>query len=128
MKLNVITLLLAPVLAAGCIHSHTVAYYPDKTVVTPTSHRTVARVYSDAGPGGVASASDMALARSIQEMLATDPAMNAAARMVDIEVKDGRVILRGTIPSDRESYELQERLARYPGVKSVKNHLHVSVP
>ena len=48
-------------------------------------------------------------------------------RNVDFEVDGGRVIMRGTVPTDHDGMQLRDEIAAVPGVASVDNQLAVNL-
>jgi len=133
MKIQKLLLLALPLtLTAGCVQSHqpaAVTYAPPGQVVVPapTSDRRVVRVYTEPSPGLSATDDpDMPLANDIRAMVASDPALNAACRDVDIEVVRGHLTLRGTVTTEQQRKLIERRLATRPGVVSVDNRLVVS--
>jgi len=79
-------------------------------------------------PGHVvatSSSADAAIVASVRQMLEGDVAR--LYRNVDFEVDNGRVIVRGTVPTDHDRVELQNRLVTMPGVASVQNKLDVEL-
>jgi|SRR5436305_8795228 len=71
------------------------------------------------------SSSDAAVVAGIRQMLETDTLR--IYRNADFEVDNGRVIVRGTVPTDHDRIELQNRLVTMPGVASVDNKLDVEL-
>lgn len=113
---------------------------PPSTVVA-TSPRSAVRVYPDtklsitsAEPPpapvsvpitvvGAPSANDAVITTSIKQMLETDS--TRLYRNVDFAIDNGKVTLRGSVPTDHDRVELQNRLAAMPGVISIDNKLDV---
>jgi hypothetical protein len=118
------------------------------TTVVATSPRPAVRVYSTPEPPKMSittpvpppvtattivpgrivttsSSADAAVTASIRQMLEADTAR--IYRNVDFEVDGGRVIMRGTVPTDHDRIELQNRLVTMPGVVSVDNKLDVEL-
>src|SRR3954453_20523406 len=132
---NLSWLLLPLIVTAGCVNSHRngVVYQPVPGAVAPTSPSPATRVYPSnpptpvisAAPGEIVPANELATAVSLRQMLANDTALAEAARNVDIEVNSGRVILRGSVPTEHDRIELQERISKSPGVGTVDNRLTV---
>lgn len=71
------------------------------------------------------SSSDAAVVAGIRQMLENDSAR--LYRNADFEVDSGRVTVRGTVPTDHDRIELQNRLVTMPGVASVENKLDVEL-
>ena len=113
----------------GCVHSHMAAQAQYDTAAaspTPTSSRPVTRVYQDSnGAQSPTAVEDMDRAVALRNMIQNDHAMRAAAKNVDIEIKDGRAILRGSVKSEHQSQLLQERVGSSMGITSVENRLMV---
>ncbi|MEY2428173.1 MAG: hypothetical protein QOJ40_1058 [Verrucomicrobiota bacterium] len=125
-KLCLIVLPLA--LTAGCINSHQPqAAYDRPVVVTPapTSQSAVVRVYPD-HPGRYESA-DTAVAETIRDTITRDPDLKLACQRVDIEVKNGRAILRGTVATERQRQEIRESLSNTSGIGRIEDHLNVEL-
>jgi len=118
------------------------------TTVVATSPRPAVRVYSTPEPPRLSittpvpppvtattivpgrivttsSSADPVITASIRQMLEADTAR--IYRNVDFEVDGGRVIMRGTVPTDHDRIELQNRLVTMPGVVSVGNKLDVEL-
>ena len=72
---------------------------------------------------GASSPNDLAITTSIKQMLETDT--TRLYRNVDFAIDNGKVTLRGTVPTDHDRIELQNRLVTMPGVVSVENKLDV---
>lgn len=92
-----------------------------ETTVVPGSGATVV-------PGRIVASSnsaDTAIVASIRQMLENDAAR--LYRNVDFEVDNGMVIMRGTVPTDHDRIELQNRLVTMPGVLRVDNKLDVEL-
>jgi hypothetical protein len=145
-KLLLIPLGLSVVLT-GCIHSHMrdQAMYDNgvtgvtTTATVPTSTRPAVRVYGETpapivAPDVVPSPSvapavpmdDMDRAVAIRNMLQNDPAMRMSAKNVDIEIKNGAAILRGTVKNETERQLLEQRIGAYPGVTSMQDRLVIA--
>lgn len=118
-------------LGAGCIAHHDVASTtPGTTVVTPTSPSSATRVYPDTTTPRITTApgeaDDLTIANSIRNILAKDTAH--VYGNVDIAVNRGLVTLRGTVPTEHDSFELRSQITTVPGVTSVDNQLGVNLP
>ncbi|HSU54503.1 MAG TPA: BON domain-containing protein [Candidatus Dormibacteraeota bacterium] len=130
MKIHKIILMVPVVLAAGCAHR---TVYHREVVVSPTSTSPAERVYAPTSertvvspsPGEVTPNRDLDTALSIHNTLAADPGLKPALRNVDIEVVNGAVVLRGSVPTEHDRQEMEERIQRFPGVNSVSNLLTV---
>jgi BON domain-containing protein len=129
----------------GCIHSHMrdqAAVDNGGTVVqttVPTSTRPAVRVYGDTPAPIVAPDTtldtrvaplvpmdDMDRAVAIRNMLQNEPALRMAAKNVDIEIKSGAAILRGTVRNETERQLLEQRISAYPGVTSMQDRLVIA--
>ena len=94
------------------------------TTVVPGTTTTTTRVV----PGHIVATSgsaDAAIVASIRQMLESDVAR--LYRNADFEVDNGRVVVRGTVPTDHDRVELQNRLVTMPGVAAVENKLDVEL-
>jgi len=156
MKLGILSwLAILVALGMGCIQSHhyPVVYgpVPASTVVAPPAGRVAQRVYPENAPpviqeapsapgtavitqapvaasGPIVAGRDLATADAVRRLFETDPSLATTARNVQITVEDERLVLRGTVASKADRQELQSRLARLPGVRSVNNRLEVALP
>ena len=88
-----------------------------------------------AGPALVASAADTSMGQKIDDAavltkvkakLATEHAKNLVT--VNVDVKDGVVHLKGTVPSETDRAEAERLATATDGVKQVVNELTVSSP
>src|SRR5262245_39954850 len=127
---NLFGVLLPLVIGTGC-YSHTAAVTRQPVVVAPVSQSPEVRVY-EAGPPttevtSTVPASDMEIAMGLRNALETDPALKAAAALADIEVNGRAVTLRGSVPTEHDRESLKELVSRYPGVRSVEDHLKVEL-
>lgn len=118
----VLPLLLA---SAGC-YSHQAAMSRRTVVVTPASQSPAVRVYPIA-PSSTTSPADMQTALGIRNAIEENPSLKAALVNADIEVNGGAVILRGSVPTANDRETLRELVSRYPGVRSVEDHLSVEL-
>ena len=80
----------------------------------------------DAPATTVAPMDDMDRAVAIRNMLQNDNALRLAAKNVDIEIKNGAAILRGTVRSETERQLLEQRIGAYPGVTSMQDRLVIA--
>jgi len=129
MKIRKLLLIGLPLsLVAGCVNSHheRVAYTtrPVEVVPAPTSSSTVVRIYPERSATGVAD-SDMAVAETLRDMIATDADLKAACRKVDIEVKNRRATLRGTVATERERELIREQVTKLGGIDRIDDRLKV---
>jgi len=120
------------------MHGETATAPANGTAPTPTSSRSAVRVYSETpaptvAPDGSAVTTtpttqmdDMDHAVAIRNMLQNDQAMRIAAKNVDIEVKNGAAILRGTVRNETERQLLEQRVSATPGITSMQNRLVVA--
>jgi hypothetical protein len=105
----------------------------------PTSTRPAVRVYSESpapvvapdntlqnGGTGVVPLDDMDRAVAVRNMLHNEPALRMAAKNVDIEIKNGAAILRGTVKNETERQLLEQRIGSYPGITSMQNRLTIA--
>jgi osmotically-inducible protein OsmY len=68
--------------------------------------------------------SDERLREDLRDRLTAHPAIDA--REVKVEVSDGRVVLRGSVPDRRSKYHAEDLAEDLPGVVEVDNRLHVT--
>jgi len=97
-----------------------------------TSSRPAVRVYPEPSSSTVgttgAPMDDMDIAVRIRNDIQKDAALRKAARNVDIEVKGGRMILRGTVAREHDRALLRERFEGYPGIMSTEDRLSLGNP
>ncbi len=68
---------------------------------------------------------DETIRQNIIDKLRNDPAIDAVK--IEVEVKNGIVVLKGKIDTEKEK-QLSEKIAlSVEGVNSVENHLHIDV-
>ena len=148
MKLLKLTCLFAPVLAAGCVHSHrapvvyttpaapTTVYTTPATVpVTPTSPRPEVRVYApepNEAPGTMpvisyVNDSDLAIAQSIRRTFSADTDLASASRNMRMTIRDGHVVLTGNAPSENARQLVERTLTAIPGVVSIDDQSRVDL-
>jgi len=136
---NLFGVLLPVVLGAGC-YSHTAAMSRRQVVVAPVSQSPEVRVYETpaAPPTAVVvapstetvtkvPASDVEVAMGLRRDLESDPGIRAATTDTDITVNGGAVTLRGSVPTENARVSLIQMVSRYPGVRSVEDHLKVEL-
>jgi osmotically-inducible protein OsmY len=73
------------------------------------------------------SESDMALAQSIRRILSADTSLAAAARNMRMSIRDGRVTLTGTTPSENARQIVERTVATIAGVVAVDNQAQVEL-
>lgn len=66
---------------------------------------------------------DAALAADVWEILAANPSLQPALSQIAISVRDGTVILRGSIPSVRQRLAAEQDVWHVPGVLAVRDEL-----
>ncbi|HVV01898.1 MAG TPA: BON domain-containing protein [Verrucomicrobiae bacterium] len=132
MKYQLLLPLGLAVALTGCMHAREeVTYSTTPGGLGPTSTRPIVRVYPNPSTStedvGVAPTSmdDMDRAVAIRNMLQNNRSLRMAARNVDIEVKSGKAILRGSVRNQTESQLLEQRVAQSPGINSVENRLMI---
>jgi hypothetical protein len=129
----------------GCAHGpQREARFDDSvvTALTPTSQHEISRIYADAADPNVAqeaiilptavpegaATDDWALGESVRAALTSDKSHatypSRIIVVVDKETK-GLVRLTGTVSSDRERRELEEKITNIPGVQQVDNQLRI---
>ena len=69
----------------------------------------------------------MMVAETVRNMIASDADLKNACRMVDIEVKHRRAILRGSVATEGQRAEIRESLARVSGIDTIEDHLKVDL-
>ena len=72
------------------------------------------------------SASDLALADAIRESFGSDRGLTPSLGRVMIEVRDGNVILRGSVKSDLDARVIVDDLQNVPGVTRITNSLEIN--
>jgi len=88
-------------------------------VPPPVTTRTVPGVIVSSDPR------DIGITQDIRKMLTADTA--TLYRNVDFSIDNGKVSLRGTVPTDHDRVELQNRMMAIPGVQTVDNKLDVEL-
>jgi hypothetical protein len=63
--------------------------------------------------------------KAICQLLHDDPKTDATK--MQVEVKDGHVLLKGKADTEEEKIHAGELAATIPGVKSVENQLHIEI-
>ncbi len=139
MNARILLLGILPLAFVGCVYSHhnpDVVYYtpaPGEPVGTlpPTSDSPAVRVYPGSPPASAHDSdvlsSDLAVARSIRNLLKYDSNLSAASERVMVKVDGGVVKLRGTVPTEHDKDEMIERISRIPGVREVQDHLGIGL-
>ena len=130
------------VLIAGCAapvqQDHTLAEWQREGLLPPTGSETT-RVYSqpesypsdqpritvDSDRRGNAT-SDLALADTIRRQVEYDRGLTPSLRYVNIEVRNGRVILRGTVKSDLDARIIVDDLRDITGVTRISDNLEIN--
>ncbi len=77
-------------------------------------------------PAADKSSSDDRISDQVRMRLATDPDVKGGA--LDVEVKEGVVILKGRVDSDKGKEKASKLAKKIKGVKSVDNELSVGPP
>ncbi len=70
--------------------------------------------------------SDDVLYDNVRRKLANDPLVKGGA--LDVEVKDGKVTLRGSVESEKQKVRAEKLAKKVSGVKSVVNQITVRTP
>jgi hypothetical protein len=132
----------AVVLIAGCAAPEsgdaTYAEWQREELLPPTGAQTT-QIYSVPGsypatePSIVVpsdnrrnTAGDLALADAIRREIEYDRGLAPSLRNVTIEVRDGRVILRGSVRSDLDSRVIMDDLRNVEGVTRITNNLEIN--
>jgi hypothetical protein len=131
MKYQLLLPLGLAVALTGCVQSHMASQAQYDTgmqpaPLAPTSSRPVVRVYQDSnGEVSPAATDDMDRAIALRNMIQNDHGLRVAVKNVDIEIKDGRAILRGSVKDEHQSNLIQSRVSSSMGIASVENRLMV---
>jgi osmotically-inducible protein OsmY len=125
MKFKSMLYILPLALSVGCA-THYHEYHA-------TSSRPIVRVYPDTGtaaaPGTpTAGMDDMDVAVRLRNRIQDDHELRKAARYVDIEIKHGSAILRGTCRTEHERAVVDENVRNFPGVMSLDDRITVGAP
>jgi len=106
----------------------TIVETPSTTIVAPPSAvvGSPTTILKTPSSGPVIAGSDIALMGTIRNQFDTEPT-SPGLRNVQITVDDGRVVLRGTVPTEHERQELRARIARLAGVRGVDDRLTVEL-
>ena len=75
---------------------------------------------------GRSNSGDLALADAIRRQVEYDRGLTPSLQHVAIEVRDGRVILQGTVKSDLDARVIVDDLRDIPGVTRIKNNLEIN--
>jgi hyperosmotically inducible protein len=78
------------------------------------------------GQNKAAESPDGRISDQVRMRLATDPDVKGGA--LDVNVKDGQVILRGRVDTDKGKRKAEKLAKKVKGVKSVDNELVVGPP
>jgi hyperosmotically inducible protein len=70
--------------------------------------------------------SDDYLVDSIRQKLAADPVVKGGA--INVDVKDGAVVLSGTVEEDKQKVKAEKIAKKVTGVKTVKNDIKIAHP
>jgi osmotically-inducible protein OsmY len=91
---------------------------------------------SSAAPGGTAgmgaatdqakSEADRTLNQNIHQTLNTDSSLSASAKNVHFDTDNGKVTLRGTVPTEKDKKDLEAKVEKMSGVKDVDNQLQIA--
>src|SRR5262245_48255087 len=151
MKSNRWIYFLLPLSFAACVQSHRepVVYStpprysepvyttpPAAVPIAPASPRPAVRVYPSTSETELVpppqpiisygpSQSDFALAENIRRMLSADTSLASASRNMRMTIRDGRITLTGTAPSEIARQLVQRTLTNTAGVVSVDDQSQV---
>jgi osmotically-inducible protein OsmY len=91
---------------------------------------------SSTAPGGTAgmgaatdqakSEADRTLNQNIHQTLNTDSSLSASAKNVHFDTDNGKVTLRGTVPTEKDKKDLEAKVEKMSGVKDVDNQLQIA--
>ena len=70
--------------------------------------------------------SDRAITQQIRKMIHHDKSLSLCGRNIKIFIQDGKVTLRGLVPSEEEKGNLQAKAAIVAGQENVTNQLDVA--
>lgn len=130
------------VLIAGCAApvttDHTYAEWEREGLLPPTGSET-AQVYSEpqtypsVEPGiivqterGGSATGDLALADSIRRQFEYDRGLAPSLQHVTVEVRDGRVVLQGSVRSDLDQRVIVDNLRDVTGVTRITDNLEIN--
>jgi len=130
-------------LIAGCAapvaQDHTIAEWQSEGLLPPTGSETT-RVYSDQRETYPATepsiivqtderrnaSGDLALADAIRQQFEYDRGLSPSLRRVTIEVRNGRIILRGFVRSDLDARVIVDDLRNVTGVTRITDNLEIN--
>jgi len=85
------------------------------------------------GSAGMGAATDQAksetdrtLNQNIRQTLNTDTSLSASAKNVHFDTDNGKVTLRGTVPTEKDKKDLEAKVEKMSGVKDVDNQLQIA--
>lgn len=108
-----------------------------RTMGSPSSPSgSAARETMPSTPGssaGMAAATDQAkseadrtLNQNIHQALNADAALSASAKNVHFNTDNGKVTLRGTVPTEKDKKDIEAKVEKMTGVKDVDNQLQIA--
>ena len=83
---------------------------------------------NDPAPTIATERGDVEHAAAIREELAAAPDLSTAAKNVTVTALDGKVTLRGTVPSEIERSRVEEIAEGVPATRSVENQIETEQP
>jgi osmotically-inducible protein OsmY len=72
------------------------------------------------------SEADRTMNQNIRQTLNTDSALSASAKNVHFDTDNGKVILRGTVPTEKDKKDIEAKVEKMSGVKDVDNQLQIA--
>lgn len=72
------------------------------------------------------SETDRTLNQNIRQTLNTDSSLSASAKNVHFDTDNGKVTLRGTVPTEKDKKDLEAKVEKMSGVKDVDNQLQIA--
>ena len=72
------------------------------------------------------SETDRTLNQNIRQTLNTDSSLSASAKNVHFDTDNGKVTLRGTVPTEKDKKDLAAKVEKMSGVKDVDNQLQIA--
>jgi osmotically-inducible protein OsmY len=85
------------------------------------------------GSAGMGAATDQAkseadrtLNQNMRQTLNTDSSLSASAKNVHFDTDNGKVTLRGTVPTEKDKKDLEAKVEKMSGVKNVDNQLQIA--
>jgi osmotically-inducible protein OsmY len=73
-----------------------------------------------------ATAADQSLNQNLRQALSSDPSLGSSARTVHFSSDNGKVILHGTVATEKEKKDIEAKVAKMTGVKNVDNQLQIA--